>query len=123
MTPLSVNVRGTQYLLEAVAGAHPRARVLIPGSALIYKPSAHAIAENDPIGPVSPYGVSKLAQEMLGRQCADTGTAVLLTRSFTHLGPGQAPGLCRLELCPADRTHRGRSHATVHRGRLADLRT
>ena len=89
--PFEVNVRGTQFLLEAVAEAHLSTRILIPGSALVYKPSAQAIAEDDPLGPVSPYGVSKLAQEMLGRRCADEGLAVLVTRSFTHLGPGQAP--------------------------------
>lgn len=89
--PLEVNVRGTQILLNAVADARLAARILIPGSALIYRPSSRAVSEDDPIGPLSPYGVSKLAQEMLGRRCADEGLGVLLTRSFTHLGPGQKP--------------------------------
>ena len=89
--PLEVQVRGTQFLLEAVAAARPDARVLIPGSALVYRPSAGAVAEGDPLGPVSPYGLSKLAQEMLGQRWADEGLDVLLTRSFTHLGPGQDP--------------------------------
>ena len=89
--PLEVHVRGTQILLEAVAAARPAARILIPGSGLVYRPSTGAVAEDHPLGPVSPYGLSKLAQEMLGRQCADDGLDVLLTRSFTHLGPGQAP--------------------------------
>lgn len=89
-TPLAVNVRGTQHLLDAVATVVQDARVLIPGSALIYQPSSQPVAEEHPIGPVSPYAVSKLAQEMLGRQCVETGTRVLVSRSFTHLGPGQS---------------------------------
>ena len=40
---------------------------------------------------MSPYGLSKLAQEMLGQRFADKGLNVLLTRSFNHLGPGQDP--------------------------------
>ena len=86
---LEGNVRGTHHLLEAIRHACLDTRVLIPGSALIYRPSTRAISENDPVGPVSPYGVSKLAQEMLGQQFANEGHAVLLTRSFTHFGPGQ----------------------------------
>ena len=87
--PLETNVRGTQFLLEAVAASRLNSRILIPGSALVYKPSTQAIEEDDPIAPVSPYGLSKLAQEILGRRYADEGLGVLLTRSFTHVGPGQ----------------------------------
>lgn len=86
---LETNVRGTQFLLEAISSARLSTRVLIPGSALVYQPSTRAIAEDHPIGPVSPYGLSKLAQEMLGKKCADSGFSILLTRSFTHFGPGQ----------------------------------
>ena len=86
---LEGNVSGTQYLLEAVAAAGLASRILIPGSALIYKPSTRAIREDDPIGPTSPYAVSKLAQELLGQRFAAAGLNILLTRSFTHLGPGQ----------------------------------
>lgn len=88
---LETNVRGTQFLLEAISSARLSTRVLIPGSALVYQPSTDAIAEDHPIGPVSPYGLSKLAQEMLGGKCADSELAILFPRSFTHLGPGQNP--------------------------------
>lgn len=86
---LESNVRGTQYVLEGFAKAGHDARILIPGSALVYKPSPRAVREDDAVGPVSPYGLSKLAQEMLGQQFAGEGLSVLFTRSFTHLGPGQ----------------------------------
>ena len=89
---LRANVLGTEYLLTALRDHGAPARVLIPGSALVYRPSASAIDETAPLGPVSPYGLSKLAQEMLGLAAArQDGITVLISRSFTHVGPGQAP--------------------------------
>ena len=86
------NVLGTHHLLEGVRRAGLRCRILIPGSAAVYAPSATAIREDDPLQPASPYAVSKLGQEMLARHaCADDGLAIILTRSFNHIGPRQAP--------------------------------
>lgn len=88
---LRTNVLGTEYLLTALRDHAPEARTLIPGSALVYKPSDRAIDETGALGPVSPYGLSKLAQEMVGLAAArNDGLAVLVTRSFTHVGPGQS---------------------------------
>lgn len=88
---LRANVLSTEYLLTALRDHGAPARVLIPGSALVYRPSASAIDETAPLGPVSPYGLSKLAQEMLGLAAArQDGMSVLISRSFTHVGPGQA---------------------------------
>ena len=86
---LQANVIGTDNLLQAVHRTHPGVRVLVPGSALVYRPCHETIAEDHPVGPVTPYGLSKLAQEMLAEQFAGDGLPVFLTRSFTHLGPGQ----------------------------------
>ncbi len=90
VTTLETNVLGTEHVLDALSQECPTARMLLPGSALVYQPSDVAIAEDHPIGPVSPYGVSKLAQEMLARSYPN-GPALVLTRSFTHIGPGQDP--------------------------------
>ena len=88
---LRTNVLGTEHLLTALREHAPEARTLIPGSALVYKPSDGAIDETGVLGPVSPYGLSKLAQEMVGLAAArHDGLAVLVTRSFTHVGPGQS---------------------------------
>jgi GDP-4-dehydro-6-deoxy-D-mannose reductase len=61
---------------------------VIPGSALVYRPANDAIAEDSPIGPTSPYGLSKLAQEMTA---AESPLPVLLARPFNHAGPRQDP--------------------------------
>ena len=63
------------------------ARCSSTGSALVYRPSAGPISEDSPIGPTSPYGVSKLAQEMLALQAAPAPTIV--ARPFNHAGPRQ----------------------------------
>jgi GDP-4-dehydro-6-deoxy-D-mannose reductase len=62
--------------------------VLIPSSALVYKPADRPLVEDDPLVPAGPYGVSKLAQEMT----ADASPLpVLLARPFNHAGPRQGP--------------------------------
>ncbi len=86
---LEANVKGTNHLLSAARGSATSPKVLIPGSALVYKPTDAPTRETDPLGPVSPYGLSKLAQEMLAQQFVAEGLDVVLTRSFTHVGPGQ----------------------------------
>ncbi len=89
---LRTNALGTGHLLAALGDLPDPPRVLVPGSALVYRPSGAALAETAPLGPVSPYGASKLAQERLALAAArDGGPAVVLARSFTHIGPGQAP--------------------------------
>jgi GDP-4-dehydro-6-deoxy-D-mannose reductase len=89
---LETNVLGTHYLFEALRAAHLKSRVLVPGSALVYRPSEQALAEDATIGPQSPYATSKLAQELLGaREGREEAVSVFLTRSFNHLGPRQDP--------------------------------
>ena len=87
-TALRVNVLGTHHLLNALERCAGDAPVLITGSALVYRFSDAALSEDSPIGPASPYGVSKLAQELVG--LAARGR-VIVTRPFNHAGPRQAP--------------------------------
>lgn len=87
---LEANVLGTHHLLEALRLERVPARVLIPGSAAVYRPADRSLTEEDPVGPTSPYAFSKLAQEALGLRAAnDDGQAVVVTRSFNHVGPRQ----------------------------------
>jgi GDP-4-dehydro-6-deoxy-D-mannose reductase len=86
---LRVNVIGTHHLLDAVRDTRLACPVLVTGSALVYRPSERAVAEDHPLGPSDPYGVSKLAQEMLAR--AADHTPVFVARPFNHAGPRQSP--------------------------------
>ena len=84
---LRVNAIGTHTLLGAVERLGLAAPVLITGSALVYGSSLEALTEQSPLVPSSPYGVSKLAQEM----AADLAPVhTILTRPFNHAGPRQS---------------------------------
>jgi GDP-4-dehydro-6-deoxy-D-mannose reductase len=85
----AVNVRGTHYVAAALAECAPAARLLVPGSALVYRSAAAPLTETDPLQPSSPYGLSKLAQELAAT--AGRGVAACLARAFNHFGPGQDP--------------------------------
>jgi GDP-4-dehydro-6-deoxy-D-mannose reductase len=93
VTTLRTNVEGTINLLEAVRAHAPAARVHIAGSSAEYgwvTPDEVPIPETRALRPASPYGVSKVTQELLGLQYHDSyGLHVLVTRSFNHVGPRQ----------------------------------
>jgi len=93
---LRVNAGGTLHVLLACESADVR-RVLVVGSAEQY---GHVAADRLPIGedapqrPVSPYGASKAAAEVVALQAhLGRGLGVVLVRAFNHLGPGQSDRL------------------------------
>ncbi|MGB7220820.1 MAG: GDP-mannose 4,6-dehydratase [Vicinamibacterales bacterium] len=87
----ATNVRGTHHLLEAMARTGVQARVLIPSSAMIYRPANEALTEDHALVPAGPYGLSKLAQELLAVRAMADGLEVTIARAFNHVGPGQDP--------------------------------
>jgi GDP-4-dehydro-6-deoxy-D-mannose reductase len=93
VTTLQANVLGTVNVLEAARRFVPDSQIHIAGSAASYgliRPEDVPIREDRPLRPLSPYGVSKAAQEMLGYQYAQSyGMRVYLTRSFIHIGARQ----------------------------------
>ena len=90
----AANVVGTLHLLEAVRALPEAERpaLLAIGSAEEYGPQpegAYPLKEDAGLNPVSPYGVSKVAQTLLCRQYARShDMPVVMTRSFSHTGPG-----------------------------------
>jgi GDP-4-dehydro-6-deoxy-D-mannose reductase len=97
---LEVNVFGTLHMLEAMKmlarssspAGEPR-KFLSVGSSDEYgqrSPEEMPLGEDTPVEPVSPYAVSKTAQTMLALQyCKAYDLDVIVTRSFSHTGPGQ----------------------------------
>ncbi len=78
---------------RAVARQAPACRVLVTTSAAVYAPSDEPLTEDARIGPSTPYGVSKLAQEMVAVDAArHEGLDVVIVRPFNHIGPGQDLG-------------------------------
>lgn len=92
LVALESNVQITHYLLSAVREVSPDASVFVPSSALVYAPSGEPLTEDAPLVPRTPYGVSKLAQELLAMRAAeDDGLRVFVARPFNHIGPRQDP--------------------------------
>lgn len=89
---MQVNVLGTLNVLEAARQLNRPPRVLLVSSAEVYGAGdGEAIDESAPLRPVTPYAASKVAAEYLGVQAhLGRGLAVVRTRPFNHVGPGQA---------------------------------
>ena len=86
------NVLATHYLFDALRREGLAPRVLITSSATVYTPAAHALRESDAVNPNTPYGTSKLAQEIVARRSWEgDGIPGLIARSFNHVGPRQSP--------------------------------
>lgn len=88
-----VNAEGTLNVLEAARGTG--ARVLVVSSSEVYgkvTPADLPVTEACPVRPVSPYGVSKAAAELLAQQAwLGRGTHAIVARPFNHTGAGQSP--------------------------------
>jgi len=83
---LRMNVLGTHHLLDAARILGLSCPILVTCSALVYRPSGEALTEDHPLNPTSPYGISKLGQEMVAMS---SPLRVLVTRPFNHAGPRQ----------------------------------
>jgi GDP-4-dehydro-6-deoxy-D-mannose reductase len=92
----AVNATGVLNLLEAVARRTPAAHVLCLSSADVY---GMRTEEELPLGeeleprPVTPYGASKAAMEVVcGQYARGRGLRIAVARAFNLTGPGQSPG-------------------------------
>ena len=89
-----INFFGTLNLLEALKAAGFAGRLLFVGSGDSYglvAPDELPIDEAQPLRPRSPYAVSKAAAEALCYQWSQSEAfAIVMTRSFNHIGPGQS---------------------------------
>ncbi len=90
---LEANLRSQVNLLEALVGLGQAPRVLVIGSADEYGvvgPADLPLNEDRPLRPDSPYGVSKVGQDILGLQYfLSHHLPVVRVRPFNHIGPRQ----------------------------------
>ena len=87
-----VNTQGTLNILGAAKEIAPKARILLVGSGEMYGvlPVEMSATEDMPLLPLGPYGLSKAAAELAGRQFHRAhGLEVVMARPFNHLGRGQ----------------------------------
>ena len=94
VSTLHINAGGTLQLLEALRAAHLSPRVIITGSGEQYGPvlpEHNPVREETPFQPVSPYGVSKAAQDLYGYLYFTAyALPVLRVRLFNSFGPRQS---------------------------------
>ena len=92
---LTTNVLGQLHLFEACRrlGLKPRIQVACSSEeyGMVYE-NELPIRETNPLRPLSPYAVSKVAQDMLAYQYfMSYQTDVVITRGFNHEGPRRGP--------------------------------
>ena len=88
---MDTNVTGTVNVLESIRIADIDPRIHICGSSEEYghvDQDEVPISEDQPLRPMSPYGVSKVATDLLGWQYFKSyGMKIVRTRAFNHTGP------------------------------------
>lgn len=129
---VEVNVEGTVNLFEAALAVQEefpdfRPRVLVMGAGESYgdsRPEDGRLTEDVPLRPVSVYGMSKAAQELVAHTYRRAyGIKTVVVRGFNMVGPGQeavfvVPNFCRQAAAVA----RGERDPVIHVGNLDVIR-
>lgn len=91
---IATNAEMEANLLSSLIAIDPMPRVVIVGSGDEYghpPGRARRLSEDAPLQPITPYGVSKVAQDLLGLQYfLSHGLPVIRVRPFNHAGPRQS---------------------------------
>ena len=124
---LSTNILGTINVLEAIRLTCPQCKVVVAGSSEEYglvSPLEIPIKETNPLRPMSPYGVSKVATDNLGiLYNMSYKLKVVVTRGFNHTGPrrGEVFATSNFAKQIAD-IEEGLKEPIIHVGNLEALR-
>lgn len=90
----AANATGVLNLLEALSAEAPEAHLLCASSAEVYGEADAAdlpFTEDQALAPITPYGASKAAMEVLCRSYqAARGLRITIVRAFNQLGPRQS---------------------------------
>jgi GDP-4-dehydro-6-deoxy-D-mannose reductase len=120
---LTTNILGQVNIFEAVRRLGLKCRIQLACSSEEYgmvAPSEVPIKETNPLRPLSPYAVSKVAQDLLGYQYwMSWKVDSVRTRGFNHEGPRRGPVFVASDFAKqiAD-IEKGRRAPVVHVGNL-----
>lgn len=94
-TTYQLNIQGSRNVFETHMEFTPKARIIPACSSAEYGFIADEkpiIEDITPLRPITPYGVSKAAMEMMARQFHyNYGMDIVLPRLFIHVGPDHPP--------------------------------
>jgi GDP-4-dehydro-6-deoxy-D-mannose reductase len=124
---LATNIMSQLHLLEAIRGLRLVPRFLSVGSSeeygLVHEDEL-PISETNPLRPLSPYAVSKVAQDMMGYQYwRSYGLPIVRARAFNHEGPRRGDVFVTSNFAKqVAEIEAGQSAPTVHVGDLKPRR-
>jgi GDP-mannose 4,6-dehydratase len=125
---LQTNVVGTAALLDAIhrSGQRPVIHVCASSEVFGRVGAEHLpIDEETPFHPASPYAISKVGTDLVGRFYAEAyGLCVMTTRMFTHTGPRRGDVFAESSFCKQIALiEEGRIAPVLKVGNLASMRT
>ncbi len=124
---LQTNISAQVNLFEAVRALGLRPRIAVAGSSEEYgmiDSKDVPITEETPLKPVSPYAVSKVAQDLMGLQYfKNYGLEIVRLRLFNQTGPGRSEAFVTSAFArQIARIEAGLQDPVVHVGNLAVIR-
>lgn len=124
---LDVNVGGTVNLFESLRSSGCMATVVVACSSAEYGPVASCdlpVKEDHALSPLHPYGVSKVAQDLLAAQYyANYSIPTVRIRIFNTTGPGAIGDVCSDLTRRAVEIELGIRHSPMPVGNLTNCRT
>ena len=120
---ITSNIVGQLNILEAVRETNLPVRILVVGSSeeygLVHEDEV-PITEDNPLRPLSPYGVSKVGQDLLGFQYFQSyGMHIIRTRAFNHTGPRRGEVFVTSNFCRQSvLIEKGKQEAVIKVGNL-----
>ena len=120
---LTTNLLGQLHVFEAMRhiGIKPRIQIACSSEeyGLVHE-NELPIRESNPLRPLSPYAVSKVAQDLLGYQYFKSyGTDVVRTRGFNHEGPRRPNVFVASDFAwQISEVEKGRREPVIHVGNL-----
>jgi len=123
---METNVMGTVYLFESVRQIGLNPKILVAGSSAEYgliRKDEPPIKEDHPLLPVSPYGVSKVAQDLLAYQYfKNLDIKTIRVRIFGATGPRKVGDACSDFCRQIVKIERGEAEPVIRVGNLETKR-
>jgi GDP-4-dehydro-6-deoxy-D-mannose reductase len=123
---IETNMIGTIHLYEAIKKYQLKTRVIIACSSAAYGtsyPEELPLKETNPIRALHPYGISKIGQELLGRQYfINFGIETVNLRLFNQTGPRKVSDACSDFALKLGKIEAGKAEPILHVGNLDTAR-